>query len=150
MSDFSPRHKLPFLFVGQSQKEITHNEALAAIDALLHPVIEAVAGTPPSVTSADDGKCWLVDEGATGAWADHADKLACWTGGSWRFAMLPVGVRVRDLSAQADIVINAEGPVAAAEVSDPVGGTVIDEQARQIIGLLLEHLRAAGVLASGA
>lgn len=54
------RHKLPCLAVSQAQKEITHNEALALIDALVHPVVEEQLSVPPAPTDADIGKCWLI------------------------------------------------------------------------------------------
>jgi hypothetical protein len=72
----SPRHELPFLFAGQSQKELTVNEAHARIDALLHPAIEGIADDPPG--SPDEGECWLVDAVPTGDWADHEGELACY------------------------------------------------------------------------
>lgn len=42
MTDLSTtsRWQLPLLAVGQTQKEVTHNEALARVDALLVPAAE--------------------------------------------------------------------------------------------------------------
>lgn len=58
------RHHLPMLAVSQAQKEITHNEALVLVDALLHPIIEDRLSIPPVATVADIGKCWLVGTAA--------------------------------------------------------------------------------------
>ena len=55
----SLRHQLPYLMVAQAQKEITHNEALARIDALLHPVVTDRLATPPSPPLADAGNAGL-------------------------------------------------------------------------------------------
>ena len=52
------RHGFPMLVAGQAQKEFFVNEALARIDALLHPAFETVASTPPALPAA--GECWLV------------------------------------------------------------------------------------------
>jgi hypothetical protein len=66
--DVTKRHSLPNLYVGQSQKELTHNEALARIDALLHPVTEAQLTTPPVLAHRQRG-----DRGVGRAvWADCA------------------------------------------------------------------------------
>ncbi|WP_234029055.1 DUF2793 domain-containing protein [Aurantiacibacter spongiae] len=89
------RHALPNLFAGQAQKEFTVNEALALIDALLHPVIEGEADTPP--TSPENGECWLVGAGATGAWIGRDGRIACRQAGTWLFAAPVTGMTVLDL-----------------------------------------------------
>ena len=43
------RFALPLLQPGQAQKEMFHNEALAALDLLIQPAVEAVGvNTPPT------------------------------------------------------------------------------------------------------
>ena len=51
------RHGFPMLVAGQAQKEFFVNEALARIDALLHPAFETVANTPPAVPAAGE---WIL------------------------------------------------------------------------------------------
>jgi hypothetical protein len=47
------------LQAGQAQKELTHNEALALIDMLLHAQVESMTvATPPG--GAVVGQCWVV------------------------------------------------------------------------------------------
>ncbi|MBL0021878.1 MAG: DUF2793 domain-containing protein [Sphingomonadales bacterium] len=73
----TPRHALPELAVAQSQKEVTHNEAIRRIDSLLHPLIQGVLSSPPSdLAAADAGKCWLVGTASTGIWAGKANNIA--------------------------------------------------------------------------
>lgn len=138
------RHALPNLFVGQSQKEITHNEALARIDALLHPLIEAELATPPtlSVTS-DDGKCWLIASGAMGLWSGKERQIARWSAGSWRFLQPVEGMALWDKnSVKRRFYIDGLWTTPAA-IADPAGGTVIDVEARAALVAILQHLRAA-------
>jgi Protein of unknown function (DUF2793) len=84
MTETSARFALPFILPGQAQKEAFHNEALTLLDAALHACAEeGPLNTPPAVP--EEGRCWIVGEEATGAWAGQGDKLAAWTAGGWRF-----------------------------------------------------------------
>lgn len=140
----SSRHQLPYLFVAQAQKELTHNEALARIDALLHPVVQNRLSTPPVLTLADTGKCWLVDAGSTGEWLNKFNEIAVWAGGSWRFLAPVIGMRVRNLALETDIVWRGSAWVSAPTVADPQSGATIDVEARAAIVALLTHFRAIG------
>jgi hypothetical protein len=144
----TPRHQFPELAVAQSQKEITHNEALRGIDALLHPQVQSVMATPPTgLTLADAGKCWLVGETPTGAWSDKADTIAVWTGGSWRFHLAVEGMEVWDIAgAYRRIYHNGEWRQPPSVVG-PSGGSVVDTEARAVLTALLAELKIRGILA---
>jgi Protein of unknown function (DUF2793) len=67
----------------QAQKEVTVNEALIRLDALLNNgAITADATTPP--VSPASGDVYLVGTGATGAWAGHATHITYFDQ-IWRF-----------------------------------------------------------------
>ncbi len=138
------RHKLPLLAVSQAQKEITHNEALVRIDALLHPVVVDELSTPPAITDAEIGKCWLVGASPVGEWSGKAGQIAIWIGGGWRFCLTVDGMRVRLQSATSDRVRSGEFWVAAPAIANPANGAVIDTEARSALIALLDHLRAIG------
>ena len=143
----SSRHQLPYLVVAQAQKEITHNEALALIDSLLHPVISGRLTTPPTPALADAGKCWLVGAGATGVWQTKANQIALWTGGSWRFLIPVDGMRIRNAATGTDFVWTGGQWIEPPAVAVPQSGAVIDVEARSAIAALLFHFRAIGQLA---
>ncbi len=142
------RHKLPLLAVSQAQKEITHNEALVRVDALLHPLVEDVLATAPVATDVDIGKCWLVAAAPVGEWAGKAGQIAIWIGGGWRFCAAANGMRLRLQSSGTDIIRSDDQWVASPAVADPANGTVIDVEARAAIVALLNHLRSIGHLTS--
>src|SRR3546814_5826049 len=74
-SDLTPRFSLPLLAVAQAQKEVTHNEALTLLDALVHAAIEAgPLATPPANPAL--GQCWIVDAAATGVWSGAENAIA--------------------------------------------------------------------------
>jgi hypothetical protein len=138
------RHLLPFLTVAQAQKEITHNEALIRIDALLHPVVEDEIATPPVLLAADAGKCWLIAEPATGIWQGKANQIACWTGGSWRYVPPVQSMTVRNNASSTDVVwVNGQW-ISAPTIADPQSGAVIDAEARAAIIALLSYFRMIG------
>jgi hypothetical protein len=142
------RHKLPLLAVSQAQKEITHNEALIRIDALLDAVAQAELATPPVLTDADIGKCWLIGASPSGDWAGKHRQLAVWIGGSWRFCSPAEGMQLRLQSSGTDRVYSAGSWVTAPTIPDPSNGTVIDIEARQAIASLLAYLRSTGKVTS--
>jgi hypothetical protein len=140
----SARYRLPFLFAGQSQKELFVNEAHALLDALLHAAIEGEADVPPA--GPVDGECWLVGDDPADAWADQAGKLASYQAGGWIFATPREGLRVLDLSTGQDIRF-VDGWQRPATPAEPTGGTTVDAEARTAIVALIEALIASGILA---
>ena len=75
--------KLPLLIPNQSQKEITHNEALVVIDNLLNNgVIDKDLTTPPETPA--QNALYIVTSGATGLWEGQDKNLAYYDNG-WKF-----------------------------------------------------------------
>ncbi|MCE7798640.1 DUF2793 domain-containing protein [Sphingobium sufflavum] len=164
--DLSPRLSLPLLAAGQAQKEMTHNEALQALDALVQPVVLSADRTAPPTEPAP-GACWIVAVGAAGAWAGQDGTIAQWTAGGWRFSAPSDGWRchVIDRSAgmvwgeggwQDDLVRTdgiylgghrVIGPRSAA-IAAPAGGATIDSSARLVINEILAMLRDHGLISS--
>lgn len=152
MAETTSRLGLPLLVAGQGQKDITHNEAVQAVDLLLHPVAvsRTVPGPPADLVP---GACWLVPAGPEGVWSGEAGRLACWTAGGWRFLALPQGARlwIEDeataVRREGDLWV-PDAPIAApaAGITGPSGGSVIDQEARGVILLLLERLRELGLI----
>ena len=67
--------KLPLLISNQSQKEITHNEALTIIDNILqNGIIDKDLATPPSSPNSND--LYIIGTSATGTWANKDGYLA--------------------------------------------------------------------------
>lgn len=93
MSD-TPNLKLPMLAPSQAQKEMTHNEALAALDVLVQAaIINATSAAPPAAPA--EGDSYIVAASPTGAWAGKAGQLAWWSQG-WKFTVPEEGWRVYD------------------------------------------------------
>ena len=91
--DRSARWALPLLQPGQAQKEMFHNEALAALDVLAQAaVLSAGEVSPPDDPGVGD--CWLVGDSPDGAWSGHGGELAGWTTGGWRFVVPREGMLV--------------------------------------------------------
>jgi Protein of unknown function (DUF2793) len=144
----SGRHHLPFLAVAQAGKEITHNEALVLIDALLHPVVEGQVSAPPVLDGSDAGKCWIIGPAPTGLWSGQDGKIGCWTGSGWRFLNAVSGMRVRNAATNCDIVRTGSYWTTAPAIADPVAGSVIDVEARALLSTLLSHFRMIGQFTS--
>ena len=78
----SPKLGLPYLEMSQAQKEITHNEALLRLDALVQARALERRDVPPG--DPEEGDLYIVGAAPSGAWSDHEGELAAWYGG-WVF-----------------------------------------------------------------
>lgn len=167
MADISDRYALPLLQSGQAQKEVTHNQAVAAIDALLHLAVasRSTAIAPPAPVA---GSAWIVGAEAGGIWAGRAGMLALFDSAGWSFVaprdgclayVLDEGVYavraggswhadawpVRALAIGGRTMLAAAPPV----LPPLAGGAVVDVQARAAIETLTNALRGMGLIAAG-
>lgn len=84
MGSVTPRLALSQLQQAQSQKHVTVNDDLIAIDALIDLyLLGQFVNTPPS--SPVDGDSYVVGGVPTGAWVGYAYKVAYCMDGAWRF-----------------------------------------------------------------
>lgn len=76
--------KLPYILAAQSQKHVTHNEALRALDALVQlAVLDKDLTAPPG--SPAEGARYIVAASPTGGWSGQAGKIAAYRDGAWGF-----------------------------------------------------------------
>lgn len=141
----TPNFGLPLLFAAQAQKEITHNEALVLIDALLGGCIESEVSDPATVDWTE-GRVWIVGEAAVGAWAGRAASIAVFTAGGWRFATPIAGMRMYDRDRMIVRIFDGSAWRGAASVAEPSGGAVVDLEARSALDAVLLTLREFGLL----
>ena len=164
MADMTARFALPFIHPGQAQKEMAHNEALARIDAVLHPVVEAMdIATPPAAPAT--GASWIVAPAATDAWAGHDGDIAIRTEGGWRFVtpaagtmawLVPAGTWVwHDGDAWQAAPLPTLGIMVAGlqvvgergnAIAPPSGGSTVDTQSRAAIQAIIAALASHGLI----
>jgi hypothetical protein len=88
----TPHLALPLLDAAQAQKHVTHNEALAMIDALAHLAVSARVAAPRAAPS--EGDRVLVAAGASGAFAGKDKQVAAFLAGAWTFLQPQSGWRL--------------------------------------------------------
>lgn len=82
--DTTPNLGLPYIMAAQSQKHVTHNEALRALDAIVQlSVLDRDLAAPPG--SPADGARYIVAASPTGAWTGHSGSIAAYQDGAWAF-----------------------------------------------------------------
>ena len=146
-------------------KSTTHNEALALLDVAISAAIDGfLIDTPP--TSPAVGSSYVVGANPTGAWAGRARALAGYTDGGWRFIAAFEGLTALDKASGETTVFRAgrweKGQARAARLSiggnqvvgargaaiaEPVGGAIVDTEARAAIAAILVRLRQHGLIA---
>ena len=164
--DRTPRFGLPFLVPGQAQKELFHNEALLAIDALVAPSVDGPPESAPPA-SPSPGDCYLVGGEAQGEWSGRENCLAAHSTGGWRFITPPEGfavhVRATGTSAvyrsgawQIGAIHGSTLEIGGLQVvgerqpaiASPAGGKTIDSEARAALSELLGAMRRHGLIES--
>ena len=73
---------LPLVAQQQAQPEVTHNEALIMLSALMKGVV-TIQNAPPG--SPAEGDSYIVGTSPTGAWSGRANTITIYTTGGWRF-----------------------------------------------------------------
>lgn len=84
MARRSPDLGLPFIVANQAQQEITHNEALVMLQALIMGAID-YGYTPPSSPSVGDTYLLEATPDPSSDWAGKGNKVAIYYGSIWRF-----------------------------------------------------------------
>lgn len=162
----STRLGFPLIASGQSQKEVTHNEALQLIDMLVAACVEDVPSSVPPSTP-EIGHCYLIAPAAEGSWTGRSGCLACYTSGGWRFVPpregMTVLVRTSDVMAHyrgtswdvgttvcSKIMVAGQQVVGArgAPISAPVGGLTVDTECREALTSVLSAIRQHGLIAT--
>lgn len=82
--DTTENLQLPFLQAGQAQKHVTHNDALVALDAMLHISVATSSLNLPPPSPANGERC-IVGAAPSGAFSGHAGSVAAWQGQGWSF-----------------------------------------------------------------
>lgn len=131
------------MLVGQAQKELFVNEALARLDLYVQPTVVGEASFPP--VSPEPGQTWLVAAGATGAWEGADGCLVGWSGNAWHFCPPWPGMTVWDDSTHQQLRHDGVWQRPARPAA-PVGGAVIDTEARVALGSVIAALEQAGIL----
>jgi hypothetical protein len=104
MSETTERLALPLLAASQSQKHVTHNEALVALDALVQLAVRDRLAAPPETSLEADR--YLVAAPASGGWAGQDDAIAVHQDGAWQFLYPQPGWTAWIASTQAMLVFD--------------------------------------------
>lgn len=141
----TPRFALPLLATGQAHKELFHNDALLLLDFLIHPVVQAIENDPGSLAPTE-GDCWLIGDAPVADWAGKSDQIAGWSDGGWHYIKPQESMRIIILSDHGTAIYHDANWRFIAPANLPVGGTVVDLEARMAIDSILDTLRDAKIL----
>lgn len=158
------RLALPLIAAGQSQKDVTHNEALLRLDRIvaLAVVSRSQSQPPPNPTPGD---IHIVPAVGAAGWGRGAGTLMQWQGTAWH-PETPLNGQLAYVADEGALLVHDDGwqhhlPVAGlliagrsvlaapvVAIADPGGGTTVDAEARAVLVALLAALRTQGLLAT--
>ncbi|SOE17810.1 uncharacterized protein DUF2793 [Hoeflea halophila] len=104
----TPKLELPLLAAAQAQKHVTHNEALMALDALVHLSLKSRTELAPP-PDPEDQSAYLVPDGAGGGFAGQDGRIATYIDGQWLFRTPRAGWLAFVESESAALVCNGTG-----------------------------------------
>lgn len=84
MSQSSPVLSLPYIQPSQSQKHVTHNEALRILDAVTQLSVQGYQNSSPP-TSPVQGDRHIIAGSGSGDWAEHGGDITVFTATGWDF-----------------------------------------------------------------
>lgn len=106
----TPKLDLPLLAAAQAQaqKHVTHNEALMALDALVHRSLKSRTELTPPADS-EEQSSYFVPDGAGGGFAGQEARIASYIDGQWLFRTPRAGWLAFVESESAALVWNGTG-----------------------------------------
>ena len=116
--------KLPLISPSQAQKHVTVNEALVRIDALGRLRFGSrILSVPPSLVA--EGRCFVVGNGATGAWVGKDGQVAIRSNGGWNFAQPLEGWQAWDESLSSFATFDGNGWLDNAAAISSIGAATL-------------------------
>jgi hypothetical protein len=158
----TPRLALPLITAGQTQKDVTHNDALLALDRLVALAVESRSLPTPPPTPAL-GSCYIVSAAGAAAWGHPAGTLLHWQGAGW-LAQTPRDGQIVMIADESAMLVHdgswqAQWPVTGLRIAGrtvlaaspdavalPSGGSVVDSQARATLAVLVAALQQQGIV----
>jgi hypothetical protein len=149
-----------------SKKPYVYFYATILLDAVINGCCSgAPADVPPQAP--EPGMSYICGAAPTAAWAGHAGRLACWTGGGWRFVDPFDGLEIVDrtngrtwrfmtgqwssgILQATEVRINGVKVLGGQlpPIANSSGGPNVDAEARSVLGQVLQALRSHGLIAT--
>ncbi len=148
MADDTTNLALPFILAAQSQKHVTHNEALTILDGLVQlSVADQDRTSPPG--SPVEGRRHIVAAGATGAWIGWDESVVMWSDGAW-LRLVPREGWLAWVEEDAEIVVYTGGnwsalPAAAGMLERAASVTVAEVSNGATLGMAILQQTLSGL-----
>ena len=144
----TPRLAIPLIAAGQSQKDVTHNDAVLALDRLVTlAVVSDAADEPPE--SPADGTVWIVPAAGAAGWGQMAGTLMYRQNEAW-IAQQPQAGQIAYVTITGAVLIYTGSwqvmrrMDAPAVVALPSGGSAPDPEARLTLATLVSIMEQHG------